>query len=92
MEYKYIIISDECYLMPVAKHLIDEGRDVTVGFIKDRASLRLPDFKDTETPEDKKERISVYDGILPKKSLGEVMSFLKTVKNKDDYFVLWKDI
>lgn len=89
MEYKYIIISDECYLMPVAKHLIDEGRDVTVGFIKDRASLRLPDFKDTETPEDKKERISVYDGILPKKSLGEVMSFLKTVKNKDDYFVLF---
>lgn len=88
----YVFITDSSYSLPLAVHLLQEGQNVVVGFIKDRSFIRLPELR-SEDAEYKKERISLYDGILDKRSPESVISMLRGVpkSEQDDYFIFFDD-
>lgn len=90
---KYIIFSYDGIGFPVAKRLIEEGADVTVVQVEDKADLGM---KGKEDPESKRRRMSLYDGVFKKWTLGDALKIMKTLPQKEDYFVwfdfnhLWK--
>ncbi len=85
---KYIFFIHECYSYPIAKHLQDEGNEIIVGIIDNYGQLRIPNGTYNEKPQERIQRLSVYDGLVQKKKFQVVMSYLASVpKNKqDDYF------
>lgn len=90
---KYIIFSFDGIGFPVAKKLIDEGAEVTVVQVENKKDLAMSGGEDPET---KRRRMSLYDGVFPKMGLEEALNAMKSIQNKDDYFVwfdfnhLWK--
>ena len=88
MSHKFVLIGEDCYPFPLAKHLQDEGNEVIYGLVEDLSDMKVPNMNIDETPEDHKERISNYDGIIEKQDIKEVIAMLKEVpKNEqDDYF------
>lgn len=85
---KFCFINYECYPLPIAYHLQQEGHEVLVGMIQSRNELKLPDVKDDEKLEDRKRRLSLYDGLLPKKTAAQVIEILRKVplKEQKDWF------
>lgn len=88
---KFIFFAMEAYPFPIAKHLSDEGYDVTIGIINSYKDLMIPDSNVKETMEAKNRRFSVYTGIMKKKSAVELMADLRRVprKEQDDYFIFF---
>lgn len=72
--------------MPVAYQLQEEGNEVYVGQIQDVSELKNGDSP--EEPEDKKERLSQYEGMLKKYPAQKLVKSLLSIKNKEDYFVI----
>lgn len=70
--------------MPIAHHLQEEGKKVIVGQVQDKSELE-PDA--TEPPEDKKQRLQQFDGILTKYPASKLVKALKKVSNKDEYYI-----
>lgn len=70
--------------MPIAHHLQQEGKKVIVGQVQDKKELE-PDAQ--EDPEDKKKRLTQFDGILTKYPAAKLVKALKKVSNKDDYYI-----
>jgi phosphoribosylamine-glycine ligase len=70
---------------PVAHHLQQEGKNVVVGQVQDKAELKTGDKE--EKPDEKESRLAQYDGILKKYPASRLVKALKKVKNKDDYFI-----
>lgn len=85
---KYVVFAYECYPYPIVKHLLDEDQYVIVGVIKFIEQLKLEDNNDDDTPEQKRQRVSVYDGLVEKRTAEEVLSMLAKVppNERDDYF------
>lgn len=71
--------------MPIAFHLGTEGEDSVIGQVQDYAELKID--KEKEEPEDKKERLSQYEGMIKKYPAEKLVKALKKVKNKDEYFI-----
>lgn len=83
---KYIIFTHDGSALCVAEKLMNEGNDVIVAQIQDNKELHNGT---TEEPEDKKKRLSLYDGILKKHDAKEVIRKMKNIKNKEDWFVIF---
>lgn len=81
----YITLTSGWDGMPIAYHLsaIDEVPSY-IGQIQNKKELKQ---EDDEEPEDKKERLSQYDGMIKKIPARKLVDSLKKVKNKDDYFI-----
>lgn len=84
-KFKYIVLSSGWDGTAAAYHLKQEGYDVTLGQVQDRKELKNND--PTEDPEEKKERLTQYDGMLKKVPAKELVKALLKVKNKDEYFI-----
>ncbi|MDE2102300.1 MAG: hypothetical protein KGL39_33955 [Patescibacteria group bacterium] len=72
--------------LPVGRRLKDEGNDVVACIVEDLALCQpKKDRKDfePETPEDKKRRMSLYDGILKKFPIDDVVENLKNLPDKE---------
>jgi len=78
----------------IAYKLLKEGNEVKVAQIQNKWELG-----NNDKPEEfkkKKKRLSVYDGVLEKMTMPQMLTFLRGVKNKDEWFVvfdfnnLWK--
>ena len=88
---KYIWFTSDGYGFPVCQKLIEEGNEVIVAQIQDKDLTLTPDEEknkaEPEKTEDKKIRLSLFDGILKKHDAVEV---LKTMKKEDsrDWIVL----
>lgn len=82
---KWIVLSQGWDGCPMAYHLQQEGYDVILGQIQDKSELKNGD--DKEDPEDKKERLSQYEGMLKKVHAKDLVKALIQVENKDDYFI-----
>lgn len=84
---RYVFFAQECYPYCLAKHLIDEGEEVIVATVVNKSELQLPDPY-SESAESRRNRLSLYDGMLKKQSVAKVMDDLKKVKRsaQDDYF------
>lgn len=85
MDMKYCFIAVAPYVLPLAKHLQDEGREVVMCVIEDSTALGLGESK--ESPKHREERITNYDGVIEKKTLPQTMDFLSKIKNKDEWFL-----
>lgn len=84
---KYIVFSQGWDGMPIAYHLQQEGYDVTVGQIQDKSELHNGD--DKEEPDDKKSRLSQFDGMVRKYPASKLMEALKKIKDKEEYFIFF---
>jgi len=90
---KYIWFTFDGCGLHIAKKLKDEGNTVIVAQVQDVSELGFPK---EEKPEDKKLRLSTFDGIIEKRDAKEVLKNMAKIKNKDEWFVvfdfnnLWK--
>lgn len=79
---KYIFITQESAALPIADRLIDEGKEVVVGMVEKE--------DDPDTSKDKTEkRLSLYDGILEKRPVDEVLKWMEKLPDKDEWFVMF---
>ena len=86
----YVVFSAYGEGFPIAKRLQDEGNDVIACLCEDlKFTNPKKDWKDykPEDPEMKKRRMSLYDGMLDKRPIDEVVEMLKelTPKQKENY-------
>ncbi len=87
---KYIVFTFDGSGTPVAQHLQMEGQDVVLALVQSMSSLAAPgDDIYMEGRKDKEGRLSVFDGIVKKKSAEELLKEMKTYKNPQDYFVFF---
>lgn len=77
----YIFITREGDPLPIADRLIDEGKTVIVGMTNDA--------DDNGPPAKEKCRLSLYDGIIEKHDAEQVMSWMKKLPNKHEWFVMF---
>ncbi|MFH8086894.1 MAG: hypothetical protein QW609_03680 [Candidatus Aenigmatarchaeota archaeon] len=78
---KFVLLTYDGHGLPIAFKLQQEGWDVIVG-----QAVELPHMPE-ENPEVKKRRLELFDGLLEKKKIEEVIEFLRKEKKKDDYFI-----
>ncbi|HEX8965521.1 MAG TPA: hypothetical protein VF820_03770 [Patescibacteria group bacterium] len=89
---KYIIFTFEGYGFPIAKHLLDEGQDVTVAIVEDEwDTLTKPEKRkyEPEEPFYTKRRLSLYKNIIPTVPATKMIQHMKKIKNPKDYFVFF---
>src|SRR6185295_5257935 len=84
-ELKYVLITKGWDGLPIFYHLQEEGGDVIVGQIQDDEELKIE--HDKEEAEDKKQRLSQYEGMMKKYPARKVVDALKKIKDKDSYFI-----
>lgn len=86
MKYRIFTFSGEG--AAVAEHLKAEAQDVELAQIEDKADIltRVEDVAE-EPPDEKERRLSLFDGILPKRSAKSVVEALKKRPSKSDVFL-----
>lgn len=85
--YTYVLFTKGWDGFPCAFHIQEEGGKVIVGQIEDVSELHNGD--EPEKPDEKKERLSQYDGMLKKYPAEKLAKALKKVKDKDKYFLFF---
>ena len=91
---KFIVFTFYGYSLQIAYKLLQEGNEVVVAMVKNISDMGNGDKP--EEPELKKQRLSLYDGILDKYDANSVIKSMENIKNKDEVFVffdlntLWK--
>jgi hypothetical protein len=83
---KYIFFTYDGSGLSIAKKLIDEGQTVIVAQIQNASELHSGK---TEEAEDRKKRLSVFNGMVPKHDAREVLRRMKNMRGKDDWFVIF---
>jgi phosphoribosylamine-glycine ligase len=68
----------------IAYHLKQEGEKSIFGKVQDKSETKAPD---DEEPDEKKERLAQYDGMVDKYPARKLINALKKIKNKDEYFI-----
>jgi hypothetical protein len=79
---KYIFITRDGAPLPIADRLKDEGKEVVVGMTTD-------DGESKGRPAKNECRLSLYDGILEKKPANDVLAWMRGLKDKDEWFVMF---
>lgn len=75
-----IIWLSDCGIgFPIAQKLLQEGANLTIGYVQE---LQTP-----EDPEVKRRRLSLYDGILIKHDIEKLLTQMEKIKNKDQWIV-----
>jgi hypothetical protein len=77
--------------LPIAKRLLDEGNEVLVGQVSSPSKLKVDGWMALEeTPEKKKRRLSMYNGIIEKIDADALLKQLRFEKDKgmEDYFII----
>jgi len=88
---KYVFFLLESYPLPIAIHLVNEGREVILGVVDSVDALGLKDVKNKETSKEKSQRFSTYKGILKKQPANDVLMMLSRVPKDEqgDYFIFF---
>ena len=81
----WIVLTCDGSGMPIAQHLKEEGKSVYVGHVQDKSELRNDD--PPEEKEDQEKRLKQFEGIVRKESAKKLVKALKTIKDKDSYFI-----
>lgn len=85
----FIIFTFDGTILPIAHKLEKEGNRVIVGIIEDKKDILLKDEEyKPENPEKKAQRLSLYDGIIEKFSVKEVVKLMKRIKDKENWIIL----
>ena len=88
---KYVFFLLESYPLPIAIHLVNEGREVILGVVDSVDALGLKDVKNKETSKEKSQRFSTYKGILKKQPANDVLMMLSRVPKDEqgEYFIFF---
>lgn len=89
---KYVLFTFSGEGIPVMDKLQKEGEDVLIAQIEDvRDTLTKEELKSPkkESFEEKKRRMSQYDGMIKKYPASRVLSALKKIKNPENYFLFF---
>lgn len=87
---KYIIFSYDGAIFPIAKQLLDEGNDVHVCHIDRGGDLKVDSWINAAEDNNKQDRrMSLFDGILKKNSLSSTLNMMKSIKDKENYFIIF---
>jgi len=78
----YIFITRDFHPLPIADRLMDNGKRVVVGMVQDEENPKTPKGKSES-------RLSLYDGIFEKQSADDVIEWMATIENKDEWFVMF---
>lgn len=70
---------------PIAYHIQLEGGESILGQVQDFKELKID--KEKEEPEDKKERLLQYEGMVKKYPARKLVDALKKIKDKDSVFI-----
>jgi hypothetical protein len=83
----YFVITNDGYGLPIAERLQNEGANVTVGQVPEQPMTLLESEGEDakETQESRRRRLSLYDGVLPKRCAEEVIDEVKARNSKDDF-------
>jgi hypothetical protein len=89
---KYVIFTFSGEGLPIAEKLYKEGQDVIVAQIESDKDIYTAEEIKNYKPEErdnKKARLSLYDGVLKKYPADKVTQALKKIRNKQDYFLFF---
>lgn len=88
---KYIVFTFDGSGTGIAQHLQLEGQDVVLGMVESMRTLVPQDATEyeVEARSDKEQRLSIFDGIVKKRSAEELLKEMKTFKNPENYFVFF---
>ncbi len=88
---KYFVFTYDGHGLPIAQHLQQEGKDVIVGQVHDKKDIISPIENDSavEEPQEKEQRLSLFNGIIDKKPAHELIEKMKTIKDPENYFVFF---
>jgi len=81
---KYIFFTFEGLSLPIVWRLLNDGEEVYVCQVED---LLIPGKK--ERAEYKNRRMSQYDGLIKKYPPSKMLKAMKSISNKDNYFVFF---
>lgn len=92
---QFVLITAFGEALPLAHHLLMEGKDVVVGMVDDVKDIGEKESEDSEAH---KLRWAAYEGMMEKMTVQKAMAFLKGVKDEErdnwfvifDFNVLWK--
>lgn len=88
---RYALFTFSGYGLPIAKRLIDEGNEVLVGVVSTPEKLKVSGWQGKkESPEERRRRMSLYDGIIEKQDADQLIRQLRYELDKDaeDWFVI----
>lgn len=88
---KFLVFTLDGTILPVAKKLKDEGNVVVVGMIDNEKNVMTDEQAKTyksEDPKEKEARWKRYEGILEKHPAEKLIKEMKSLKDKDEWFVL----
>ncbi len=89
---KYIIFTFDGSGLPIAKHLQDEGQEVTVGIVEEKKTTLTTAEKRSDGQEgllEKKRRLALYKNMLERYPADILLKKMKRIKDKKDYFVFF---
>src|SRR5437868_13331653 len=88
---KYVVFTFAGYGLPIAWKLQQEGRDVLVAQVQDQKDTLTDDESEVvlEQEEERERRLSLYDGLLEKCAIEEVISKLIRAKDPQEFFVFF---
>lgn len=87
---KFVFFTYDGAISSVAHRLTVEGYEVYLCQIKNGDYLGVESWvNDEESDETRKRRLSIYDGLIKKYTVDNMMSFLKSQINKDKFFVVF---
>ncbi|MGV3613986.1 MAG: hypothetical protein ACO1SV_01505 [Fimbriimonas sp.] len=86
---RYVVFTYEGYGLPVAYHLLREGHDVVVAQVEDQAEVLSELEKNVrkEDPVERERRLSLYDGLLEKRTAAKVVAELERGTDRDDTYL-----
>lgn len=87
---KYILFTYDGRAVPIAKHLVDEGQEVTLCLIEDPKYVSLPNEKITEKPGNRERRLKIGEGFLNRIPLDKLLKVLPSL-DRDKYFLFFDD-
>src|SRR2546423_8953517 len=84
---KYVVFTYSGYGLPIAWKLQQEGQDVLVAQVQDEAEI-ISGIS-SEGDEERERRLSLYDGLLEKRSAEQVMARLRKIKQRQEFFAFF---
>lgn len=89
---KYAFFTFSGYSFPIAKRLHDEGNEVVVGVVSAPEKLKVSGWQGKkESPEERRRRMSIYDGMIEKTDADALVRQLRHDFDKgtaEDWFVV----
>ena len=89
MKYRIFTYSGDA--LPIAHKLQQEGCEVVVGMVRDKAAIHSARENDVrpEDPEARRRRLTLFDGLVEKRPADVLIEEMRSYNSPEDYFVFF---